>query len=179
MNTDKTKLLTAALLVGLALAAPGCKRHKAPPPAAETTTSDLAAGVHMGDPKVADQLVVGFHDIEANAWRWTNKEFSVVLRPPTGSAQAGAALIMNLTVPPVTIDKLTQVTLTPSIHGTALPSQTYNKAGDYVYQCDVPGTLLQGPSVRIDFQLDKAIPPSGADQRELGLVVLGIKLTLK
>jgi hypothetical protein len=33
--------------------------------------------------------------------------------------------------------------------------------------------------VRVDFQLDKAMPPSGADQRELGLVALRVGLESK
>ena len=33
-----------------------------------------------------------------------------------------------------------------------------------------------GDTVRVDFQLDKAIPPGGGDIRELGIVVLSIGL---
>jgi hypothetical protein len=33
--------------------------------------------------------------------------------------------------------------------------------------------------VRVDFQLDKSIPPSGADLRDLGVVVLSAGLELK
>jgi hypothetical protein len=33
--------------------------------------------------------------------------------------------------------------------------------------------------VKVDFQLDKAIPPSGQDQRELGVVVNSVSLEAK
>ena len=39
--------------------------------------------------------------------------------------------------------------------------------------------LLAGGSVRVDFQLDKSMPPSGADLRDLGVVVLSAGLGLK
>jgi hypothetical protein len=33
--------------------------------------------------------------------------------------------------------------------------------------------------VRVDFQLDKSMPPSGADARDLGVVVLSAGVELK
>ena len=43
--------------------------------------------LNMGDPKVESQLVTGFHGIEAGAWRWTEKQFTVALRTPFGAAR--------------------------------------------------------------------------------------------
>jgi hypothetical protein len=172
--------LIAALLLTLAFAPLGCKHRKVQTQATvEDAPPELASTLHMGDPKVADQLVSGFHQIEAKAWRWTAREFAVVLRPPAGSAQLGAALQVNLTVPPVVIEKLTKITLSPSIRGNTLTPETYTKAGDYVYQADVPANLLKAGAVRVDFQLDKAIPASPADLRELGIVVTSMRLALK
>jgi hypothetical protein len=39
--------------------------------------------------------------------------------------------------------------------------------------------VFTGETVRVDFQLDKAMPPSGADRRELGIIVLSIGLESK
>ena len=36
--------------------------------------------------------------------------------------------------------------------------------------------MFTGETVRIDFQLDKAMPPNGADRRELGIIVLNVGL---
>ena len=33
--------------------------------------------LNMGDPKIEPQLVNGFHGVEAGAWRWTAKQFTV------------------------------------------------------------------------------------------------------
>jgi hypothetical protein len=86
---------------------------------------------------------------------------------------------VKLTVPPVVIEQEKNVTLSTSIAGAPLPPETYAKAGDYTFTRDVPASALAGDSVRLDFELDKAMPPSGADQRELGIVVLAIGLEAK
>jgi hypothetical protein len=57
------------------------------------------------------------------------------------------------------------------VNGTALAPESYTQAGQFVYIRDVPASLLAGDVSRVDFALDKTVPPSGTDQRELGLVV--------
>ena len=133
----------------------------------------LASVVHMGDANVETQLVSGFYGIEGNAWRWTARQFTVVLRPPFGAAQSGGTLQLSLTVPQVVIDKLKNVSLTASIDGSPLPPETYTQAGPYIYKRDLPPNLLAADSVKVDFQLDKAMPPGGRRiKRELGVVVV-------
>ena len=73
--------------------------------------------LNMGDTRVEPQLVKGFHGIEAAAWRWTEKQFTVALRPPFGASQKGAKLTVKLTVPPVTIEKLKSVALSATARG--------------------------------------------------------------
>jgi hypothetical protein len=162
------------LLVTLAIAPLGCKRQEA-----RREAPGMASTVHTGDPRIGNQLVSGFYSIEQNAWRWTGRRFSVVLRPPSGAAQKGATLRLRLTVPPVIVEKLKTITLSATIGGSALAPETYTQPGDYTYTRDVAPALLGGESVRVDFQLDKSMPPSGADLRELGVVVLSAGLGLK
>lgn len=141
----------------------------------------LASTVRMGDRTMASQLAGGFYGIEANAWRWTMQKFAVNLRPPAHSAQQGAVLELRLTVPRTNIDKLGSMTLSATLGGTALAPETYSKAGDYTYRREVPANLLAGDAVRIDFQLDKAMPPGDGgkgdvDQRQLGIVATSVRL---
>ena len=166
----------AAVLVCL----PACHRHKAE--AAKTieeAPQGLSSVVRMGDPKLAGQLVSGFYGIEANAWRWTGKQFSVEIRPPAGAAQNGALLTLRVTVPEASIQKLQSITLSASINGNTLAPETYTKAGTYVYRRDVQARLLTGDSVVVDFQLDKAMPPGDTDKRELGIVAMRAALEPK
>ena len=164
----------SVLLVPLAFAPLGCKRKEAGKEAPA-----MASTVHMGDPRTATQLISGFYGIEQSAWRWTGRRFSVVLRPPSGASQKGATLQVRLTVPPVIVEKLKTISLSATIGGSALPPETYTQVGNYTYTREVAPALLAGASVRVDFEVDKSMPPAGADARDLGLVVLSAGLELK
>ena len=173
------RLACSLIVVALVVAPMGCKRKKVRVGATDEDTPKMMSVLNMGDPKIEPQLIKGFHGIEAAAWRWTEKQFTVALRPPFGSSQKGARLTARLTVPTPTIEKLKTVSLSATAGGSALPPETYTTAGDYVYVREIPASLLTGDSLRVDFQLDKAMAPSGADIRELGIIVLTIGLESK
>src|ERR1041384_4265383 len=97
--------IVGGVLAGLALLQAGCGRIGPPddrPTAPRTAidTPQFATTVHVGDPKLAGQLISGFHAIESGAWRWTERQFTVALGTPSGAAQSGATLELRLTVPP-------------------------------------------------------------------------------
>jgi hypothetical protein len=171
--------LAMALLLAPLLALGGCRSRKPKVAATDEETPRMASTLNMGDPKSEPQLVTGFHGIEAGAWRWTTRQFTVALRPPFGASQKGARLNLRLTVPPVVIEKLKNVSLSANAGGSALPPETYTTAGEYTYTRDLPASVLTTDSVRVDFQLDKAMAPSGADIRELGIIVLSVGLESK
>ena len=172
-------VLSLAVSIALALAPMGCKSRKVKVRAADVEFPRMASAVSMGDPRAETQLVAGLYGVEAGAWRWSAKQFTVALLPPSGSAQKGAKLELKLTVPPVVIEKLKSISLSAAANGSALPPETYTQAGEYIYTRDVPAGALTGDSVRLVFQLDKVMPPSGGDIRELGIIVLSAALESK
>jgi hypothetical protein len=141
----------------------------------QDTGPHLTSTLRMGDPKAATQLVSGFYGIENNMWRWTAGKFSTLLQTPAGAAQNGATLTFTFTVPDVVIQKLKTVTLTASINGMALKSAEYNAAGAYTFSADVPASALKAEAVKVDFALDKSLPPD-VDKRELGLIATAVAL---
>ena len=157
----------AAILV-LSLA--GCKQHKRVTVETVEESPALASWVATADPHAATQLLSGFYGVEQNSWRWTAGRFSVRLRPPRTAATKGALLQLKFTIPDVSMAKLKAVSLSATVNGTALAPESYTKAGEYIYSRDVPANLLGGDVVRVDFSLDKAIPPGASDRRELGVV---------
>lgn len=175
----KKSLLWIMLSLALASAPAGCKSQKVKVQATDEESPRMASAVSMGDPKAEAQLVTGLYGVEAGSWRWTARQFSIILRSPSGAAQSGGKLQLKLTVPPVVIEKLKAISLSASANGAALPPETYTQTGEYVYTRDVPPSALTGESVRLDFQLDKAMPPSGGDIRELGVIVLSASLDSK
>ena len=171
------KLLIAALL----LAAPACKRDqvkRVDTVMVEEQGPGLASSFRMGDSTMAKQLAGGFYDIESGAWRWTMQKFAVTLGPPPHAPQKGAVLELHLTVPQSSIQKLGSVTLSASIGGTALAPETYTQPGEHVYRRDVAANLLAGDAVRVDFELDKVVPPGDIDKRELGVVASSVGLVV-
>ena len=141
----------------------------------EEATPPLAAEIRVADARASSQLISGWHAVEHNAWRWTARKFSVVLRPPIGAVKGGAVLTLKFTLPEPVVARLKTITLAASIGDTQLKPQTYSRPGEFAYARDVPARLLSGHSVRIDFTLDKALPP-GRDLRELGVIADRLRL---
>ena len=130
----------------------------------------------MSDPAAASQLLKGFYNLEDNAWRWTAGEFQVVLNAPPGAAQNGAMLTLSLSVPDVVVKKLGAVTLSAAIGKTRLAPQKYSTAGAFTYAAEVPASAFTSATATIDFILDKKIPASAADNRELGIIATAVGL---
>ena len=173
---------SAMVLAVGALWCAGCSNNKVPvkDTVEETPTAPkLLPAVNMGDPKAEKQLLSGFYAIEANAWRWTGKDFSVALKPPMGSAAQGAILDFELSAPQAAIDKLHSVTLSATVNGNALAPETFSQEGAASYKRELAANLLGGDLVRIDFHLDKAMPPANGDMRQLGVVARSVALEAK
>jgi hypothetical protein len=157
-------------LAPLAVAPAGCKLFRKTP---------LQSTVNMSDPRTAGQLLDGFYGVEAGAWRWTARQFSIKLKTPAGAARKGATLRVLLTVPPAVIERSAAITLSASLEGLTLAPETYSAAGQYTYRRDVPASQLGGAEATVSFQLDKSMTPGGQDQRDLGVVVSTIALESK
>lgn len=178
--TKQTRVRFAAGTLGLILmsATPACHKSHHRQVETEEESPRPASMLAMNNPHAAAQLVAGFYGLESGSWRWTAGKFSVALRPPTGAMVNGARLQLLLTVPEPVIQKLNNTTLSAKVGDTPLEPETYNRSGDYTYSREVPGAALQGDSVRVDFSLNKAIPP-GEDRRELGIIVRQVGLLPK
>jgi hypothetical protein len=132
--------------------------------------------VRMNDSKAGAQLLSGFYSVENSSWRWTAGKFSVLLRTPPAAAQGGGALSLAFSVPDLVIRKLNNVTITASINGMPLRSAEFKAAGSYIFSADVPASMLTTESVKVDFALDKNLPP-GVDSRELGIIATSVALS--
>lgn len=147
-----------------------------PTPSAETPALPLSV-VHVADPRVADQLVSGFHQLEGNAWRWTKQHFAVRLEPPPPVPFHSPTLEFVFTVPESTIAALGSVTVRVSLDGVALGSETISEPREnIVFTSNVPSNLIGREPLLAEFSLDKAVPPSEQDARELGVVAISVAL---
>jgi hypothetical protein len=176
--TKVTRAATAFLLIAIVAIAPACRVKKKARGVIEDD-GQLASIVNVADPRAAVQLVHGFHSLENDSWRWTMKSFTVALRPPAGSAQTGAHLELKFTIPAAIFDKLGPITVAAKVGAIELAPETYSQAGEATYARDIPASALGGDAVSLDFSVDKAIPPSDRDARELAIIVTTVGLTPK
>ncbi len=175
---SKAKIAVTVLMAAAALA--GCKRKDTVAVEKTDEGPHMASIIHTGDPQSDPQLVTGFYDIEEHSWRWTAQRFAVVLHPPEGGAQRGATLTVQFAIPDAVINKLKTISLSGMIGSTPLSPETYTQPGPYMYTRDVPANLLSADAVRVDFQLDKALPAgTNGDRRELGIIVSSVGLEAK
>src|ERR1017187_10732255 len=129
----KIRTLSLAALAALAMLLAACQKDRPVPTKAteEESSANATAGplsvIAMNDAKHEVQLLSGFYGVEANAWRWTEGKFSVMLKAPAGASDKGATLKFQLSVPETNIQKLKSVTLGASVGGTELPPETYVK----------------------------------------------------
>src|ERR1041384_1302048 len=108
------RLIIASLLAFLLVA---CKSKEEA--ASTIEPAPMRSSIEMRDPRTAGQLVSGFHSIENNSWRWTERRFTVALAPPR-VAPNGAVLALKFTIPPAVIQALQTVTLSALIENSEL-----------------------------------------------------------
>lgn len=123
----------------------------------------------LGTPRPEVVLESGWHALENDAWRWTEREFAVRIASRSGSA--GRALKFRFTIPAVVIEKLGPVRLDAEVNGSRLGAETFAAPGSHVYSRPCPA-LAQGRENFVKFTLDKAMPPDERDRRERGVVVV-------
>lgn len=167
--------MAAFALLALVGLSEGCHRKKK----VNAREDGLASVVNVADPADSAQLVRGFSNVEADAWRWSTSKFSVVLRPPAGAAQNGAKLQLVFTLHDAVVNKLGPVTVNATVNGVSAGPETFSAPGDYTYAHDVPASALGADVVTVEFTTDKALAPTEQDKRELALIVKSIGLVSK
>ncbi len=136
--------------------------------------ADLTSSLQLGAASSESQLLAGFYSIEQNAWRWTAKKFSVLLRPPAGAAAMGANVSFQFYLPDVQVEQFGAFTLSGNVDGYPLPSHTYTKPGRYTYSASVPREALKPHQVTVNLHFDKVAVGLNGDHRELAVVASAI-----
>jgi hypothetical protein len=130
----------------------------------------------MADPDSGVQLIRGFHQIEHNSWRWSERTFSVILKRPAGAESKGANVVAKLNVPEPVIQRLGPITLKASLQGRTLGITTWTRSDEYTFQAEIPSQAFAADHVIVEFTLDKYLPAGTADSRELGVIINSIGL---
>ncbi len=166
MNLPRRVLLGVLLALTLA----GCNREKRVRVQTDEEPPRLAMMLSVADPRAKTQLISGWYSLENNAWRWTAPKFSAILRPPRGSDTKGAILKFKFNIPDVVTKHLKTIALSANVNGTELSPESYTQPGEYTYSREVPAKAFTSDAVKVELSLDKSMPPTGADKRELGVI---------
>lgn len=169
--------LTAIAILLASVACQTPKRVRAT--AVDDEEGALHSVVQVSDSKTALQLVLGFHELEGNTWRWTKSKFAVTLRPPLNAARDGAWLVFRFVLPESVTSKVGAVRLSASLNGVTLAPEAYEKTGEYMYRREVPPSALQGEAVTVEFTCDKFLAAGQVESRELALIAHVIGLEAK
>jgi hypothetical protein len=133
----------------------------------------ILAKSRVAAPPCAFRLLRGWHSLEDDAWRWTERVFSMELDIPAPAEDAalrfGATLRFLFQLPEVVFANSSAVTLSVRINGTPLAPGMYSMPGKHEYVGAMPA--LGAGVATVEFELDRAIAPTHLDRRELGLQV--------
>jgi hypothetical protein len=121
----------------------------------------------LADPWLDVDLDRGWHAMEDDSWRWTERVFSVLLK--SGLHTGRQTLRFRFTLPDGIIRSIGPVQIQATVNGSRLPACEYVSSGEHIYMQPIPP--LTSDHVSIRFELDKALGPSSADGRELGVQV--------
>ena len=83
---------------------------------------------------------------------------------------------MKLFIPDNEMAQLKSLSLSCSVNGVALPPETFTTPGGQVYARTLPAAALTGDRLQADFALDKWMPGTPQDSRNLGVVVTVVGL---
>lgn len=115
-------------------------------------------------------LESGWHAMENGSWRWTERVFTVHARWTGASAQPEVRLRFRLSAEVLRSKGPIQI---HAVDGDAqLPACTFDSPGEHTYQQSIPAGVRMDRDLTIRFELDRALGPTGADQRELGVQVV-------
>ena len=109
------------------------------------------------------QLVDGWHVLESDAWRWTERRFSLAVVPGDQRVALHVTVPENLAPP---------LTLTARVAGEIIATHVLPAPGDYQCAQHVP----PGAEVPVEFELDRALPPDATDARERAILVRDIEI---
>jgi hypothetical protein len=115
----------------------------------------------------------GWHDLEGGSWRWTAGRFGITATALRGAAIAAGRLELHFYLPPALPRGAAAVTLTCRVGGATIQTDSFSEPGPCVFKAKLPESLFENQQLDCEFEVDPPLRPTGADARELGIVVDG------
>jgi tRNA (mo5U34)-methyltransferase len=113
------------------------------------------------------ELGGGWHALEFDRQRWTERRFSVTL--DLAAAVEPARLRFHFQLHEAVLGTGAPISLRATVNGTPLAPRVFSTAGWHEFTGELES--LEPGKVLVEFELDRALGPSAADLRELGVLV--------
>jgi len=133
--------------------------------------------IRMADLHTQKQLLRGFYQLEAGAWRWSEKDFSVMLKVPEGASKNGGVLTLQGSLAPECVQN-GPLEISSHVGDQTLEKKSFSKPGEIIYRVDVPASALTTPLIAAEFSLSSTHRVPG-DARDLGIITSVIGLRAK
>jgi 2-polyprenyl-3-methyl-5-hydroxy-6-metoxy-1,4-benzoquinol methylase len=127
----------------------------------------ILAKSRLAAPPSGFRLGRGWHHLEYDAWRWTERAFSMEVVSYAPLRPATLRFVFQL--PEAVFANASALRLSVRINGTPLAPGIYSTPGEHEYIGAIPS--LDAGTATVEFELDRAIGPTDIDRRELGLLV--------
>jgi hypothetical protein len=146
----------------------GCLEGSNPvEPAADERISVLARS-RIRFPDLHVKLLHGWHAVEADGWRWTEKDFALQVLLPRDRPTKEFAL--GLTLPEVLLAASDRVTIECELNGAAGRSSAFATAGFHEFRGSFSSVDVRRP-ITLRFKVSHNFVPTPPDKRELGVIV--------
>ena len=94
----------------------------------------------LADPALAVELDGGWHHMEMGSWRWTERVFSVRLKPNPSASM----LRFRFSLPEAVLQASGSILMTATVDGVRLPGCEYRSPGEQEYLQAIPRSVLKG-----------------------------------
>lgn len=132
----------------------------------------LKSSVHVPARAVPYALGDGWHEIEPDGWRWTERKFGIVLMALN---EAEYSVTLHFAIP-ATQSVADDLVLKAIAGTTELCSETYRSPGTHLYIRRIPKEPAAVDPLRIAFELSRVTQGAEGDKRELGVIVLSVEV---
>ncbi len=112
------------------------------------------------------ELVSGWHGAEHGGWRWTERTFSVRVKPDAGFRPS--QVVMRVFIAPELLEQVGAIRMDIYCDRTKLDPFVFEEPGLHVVRRAID------PEAAVRFELDRAIGADAHDSRERGVVVSDI-----
>jgi 2-polyprenyl-3-methyl-5-hydroxy-6-metoxy-1,4-benzoquinol methylase len=130
----------------------------------------ILKSTQLGDPADGAELLDGWHKLERNRWRWTERCFGVAWEALPQDA-GRFCLLLEFHVHERLLAVGGRVKLAATVDDIPLEPAEYRAAGKHVYRRVLDAAAVRRTRVVVRYELDACIQPDAADLRERGLVV--------